>query len=241
MAQWQIEWLSETDSTNNELKRRTDAPNGTVVAARRQTAGRGRLGRSFVSQDGGLYLSALLRPELPPERLLHLTAMVAVAVRRAIAEIGVETQIKWVNDLLCDGKKLCGILVEWSGRAAIVGIGINCNTQTFPDELTEKATSIRNVTKQIIDIDTLAVLVVRELRRMEAVLLTERAKWLEEYAANCLTIGRPVKLLRIGRPPCEAFAVGIDETAALNVRLADGSIETVQSGEAVVRGIDGYI
>lgn len=241
MEIWNVTWLSETDSTNNELKRRADAPHGAVIAARRQTGGRGRRGRSFVSPEGGLYLSALLRPNAAPDELLHLTAMVAVAVRRAIATLGVQTDIKWVNDLLYDGKKLCGILVEWSGTAAVIGIGINCNATTFPDEIAEKATSLRLITGHEIDIPTLAEALVRELRRMDAALLTERAAWLAEYAAHCLTVGRTVRLLRVNKPPEDAFAVGLDEHAALLVRRADGTVEAVQSGEASVRGADGYI
>ena len=92
MAAWEVEWLEETDSTNSELKRRFDAPHGTIVAARRQTGGRGRLGRSFSSPDGGVYLSVLLRPAVSPEKLLHLTAMTGVATRRAIEQVsGVAT------------------------------------------------------------------------------------------------------------------------------------------------------
>lgn len=241
MAAWHIEWLEETDSTNNELKRRLDAPHGTVLAARRQTGGRGRLGRSFSSPDGGVYLSVLLRPSVPPEKLLHLTPMAAVATRRAITEgSGISADLKWVNDLLVDGKKLCGILTEWCGSAAIIGIGINCNIERFPPELQATATSLRLLGREIAP-QTLAESLVRQLETMDAALLTEREAWLAEYAAHCVTVGKPVRLLRGGAELGTAFATGIDGQGGLAVRYADGTEGVIRSGEVSVRGAHGYI
>lgn len=239
---WPVTWLEETDSTNNALKRLPDAPHGTVLAARRQTGGKGRLGRSFSSPEGGLYLSVLLRPSALPEQLLHLTAMAAVAARRAIAQVsGVEAEIKWVNDLLAGGKKLCGILTEWCGRAAIIGIGINCNTTDFPEPLRQSATSLRLLTGHEIDIDALAGAMARQLEALDAAVLDGREAWLSEYAAHCVTVGKPVRLLRGGEELGTAFAVGIDGQGGLQVRYADGSMDVIRTGEVSVRGADGYI
>lgn len=240
MTDWTVTWVEETDSTNQALKERRDAPHGTVLAARRQTHGRGRLGRSFLSPEGGLYLSALLRPNCPPGELMHLTAMVAVAVRRAVASFGVEPEIKWVNDLVCQGKKLCGILVEWSGSAAIIGVGINCNATDFPPEIASTATSLRLLTGHETDIAALAEAVAEALREMDSVLLSGREAYLAEYPAHCVTLGKPVRLLQSGKEPREAFALGLDENAGLLVRFADGHTETVQSGEASIRSFTGY-
>lgn len=241
MAAWDVEWLEETDSTNSELKRRLDAPHGTIVAARRQTGGRGRLGRSFRSPDGGVYLSVLLRPSVPPGELLHLTAMAGVATRRAIEQVsGVAAGIKWVNDLVCDGKKLCGILVEWCGSAAIIGIGINCNTVDFPQELRETATSLRLLTGRDFAPEALAACLAQQLRAMDAALVAGRGAWLDEYAAHCITLGKPVRLLRGGEELGAAFATGIDAEGGLQVRYADGSTGTIRSGEVSVRSTGGY-
>lgn len=239
---WQVTQFDEVDSTNSALKRRPDAPHGTVYVARRQTGGRGRLGRQFASPEGGLYLSVLLRPEVPLGTLLHLTPMAAVAVRRAIFDVcGLEVSIKWINDLLYDGKKLCGILTEAVGEAVIVGIGINCSTEEFPPELREKATSLRHILGVAPEREALLGTVLHRLQEMDAALLSQRAQWLREYADVCVTIGRTVRLLRAGQPPRDALATGIDENGALCVRYADGTTEIIQSGEASVRGADGYI
>ena len=242
MTAWNVEWLDEIDSTNNELKRRMDAPHGTVLAARRQTGGKGRLGRSFCSPEGGVYLSALLRPEVSPEQLLHLTAMAGVAARRAIAALsGIEAGIKWVNDLVYDGKKLCGILVEWCGSAAIIGIGINCSTVDFPAELRASATSLRLLTGRDISPGALAEQLAQELRAMDAALLTGRDAWLAEYAAHCVTLGKPVRLLRGGEDIGDAFAVGIDAQGGLRVRYDNGTEAIIRTGEVSVRGAEGYV
>lgn len=237
MEGWSIEYLETVDSTNAELRRRETAAHGTVLVARHQTAGRGRLGRTF-SSPHGIYCSFLLRRTEMPEQLMHLTAMAAVAVRRALLDAcGVDTRIKWVNDLLLDEKKLCGILVEATGDGRyIVGIGINCNTDLadLPPELRQTAAVIRGNENALIDA------LVRRLREMDEHLLSNRQEWMREYAEHCLTVGRQVRLLRSGEAK-EAFATGVAENGALLVRYPDGTSAAVQSGEATVRGMHGYI
>lgn len=136
------------DSTNDELKRRAAAgcPTGTVLVAERQTGGKGRLGRSFYSPPrGGLYMSLLLRPALPASECMAVTACTAVAVAAAAEQIcGRRAEIKWVNDIMMDGKKLCGILTEGALSAEtglfdylVVGIGVNVASAGFPEELRE--------------------------------------------------------------------------------------------------------
>lgn len=237
MMPWSAEELQAVDSTNAELRRRGSAPHGTVLVARRQSAGRGRLGRTFASPHG-VYLSALLRRDEPPEQLLHLTAMTAVAVRRALLDAcGVDTKIKWVNDLLLGEKKLCGILVEATGDGRyIVGIGINCNTDLLdlPLELRQTAAVIRGDETALIDA------LVRRLEEMDEGLLRNQTAWMREYSEHCCTVGSQVRLLRAGES-AEAFATGVAENGALLVRYPDGTTAAVQSGEASVRGRDGYI
>ena len=240
MDKWQVLYYSQVDSTNNVLKQMEAVEHGTVVHSTLQTAGRGRLGRSFSSQKGGLYLSVYLKREESLDRLLHLTPMVAVAVRRAIGEAcGVDVQIKWINDLVKEGKKLCGILVEIAPQGGvIVGIGINCNTKDFPEELRDIAGSLCDFCTEV-DEEALLQALIRNLQEMDEVLFSHKAQWMEEYATHCVTLGKEVWLLR-GETRRQAYAQAIDENGALIVRLPDGTQETVSSGEAGVRGMYGY-
>ncbi len=243
-----MEIVKETGSTNEDLKKRLQAPHGTALLALRQTGGKGRLGRQFSSPQGGLYLSLLLRPQRPPEALLHLTAMAAVAVRRAILRRwGLDVKIKWTNDLVYEGKKLCGILTELVMAEdglprIIVGVGLNCNglLEDFPEELRSMVTSIRLLTGKTVDVPAAAEGILEELYQMDRVLFTEKAAWLREYEAACITVGREVRIVR-GQEERFATALGIDENGGLRVRLSEGREETISTGEVSVRGMYGYL
>ncbi len=240
---WTLTVLDEIDSTNDALKRHPSAPHGTVLAARKQTGGRGRRGRRFVSPPGGVYLSVLLRPEAPIAQLLHLTPMTALAIRRAIFDAcAVEVQIKWINDLVYGGKKLCGILTEPVGDAVIIGVGVNCSTapEEFPTEVRQMATSLRQITGNAPDPDVLIAAMVRRLHEMDAALLHGREEWMREYAAACVTLGKTVQIVR-GEERRTAFAEGIDASGALLVRYENGETAAINSGEASVRGMYGYL
>lgn len=219
--------LPTVDSTNTYLKAlaKQGAEHGTVVIADHQTGGRGRLGRSFSSPKGqGLYLSLLLKQ--PPD--LRLTPMAAVAVRRAMIEqTGLQPKIKWINDLVADGKKLCGILTELAGDNVIIGIGINC--RGIPHEI---ATSLEALGASA-DRSALAAAVIRHLSAMTP-------QWMAEYKAHCLTIGQDVQLVQNDQIRY-AHVDDMDEEGALLVTLADGSKERIFSGEVSVRGMYGYI
>lgn len=219
--------LPQTDSTNTYLKKcaAQGAPHGSVVIADCQTGGRGRLGRSFASPKGqGLYLSLLLRRS--PD--LRLTPMAAEAARRAILEVsGLDPQIKWINDLVVRGKKLCGILTELTGDAVIIGIGINC--EGIPHEV---ATSLQ-VLGYPVDRSHLAAAVIRQLSQMSE-------QWMESYKDHCLTIGQDVQLIQNDIIRL-AHVDDMDETGALLVTLEDGTKERIFSGEVSVRGMYGYL
>lgn len=247
-----VQVLEETSSTNTAAKDLAahGAPEGTIVIAERQTNGRGRLGRSFASPPGvGLYLSAVLRPEAPPASLLHLTAAAAEAAVEAVFETaGVRPGIKWTNDLVLDRRKLAGILTELSLQAesglveyAVIGIGTNCNhTQAdFPPEVRPIAVSLLEATGCPVDRNVYAAALIRQLHRVSETLFTGKAGWMERYAADCVTIGQDVKVVR-GDTERFAHAGGIDQDGGLLVTYADGSRETVSSGEVSVRGMYGY-
>ena len=248
----QVVCLKETDSTNDECKRRAmaGAPTGLAVTADVQTGGRGRRGRSFQSLAGkGLYLSVLLRPQVPLEEVSQLTAWTAVAVCRAVeAASGVRPTVKWPNDVLVDGKKLCGILTELGVEAetgslsyVVVGMGTNL-TQTredFGPELADKAVSLAMLGAPVTRRE-LAAALLRELDAMNAAFPQGREACLAEYRRRCVTLGREVRLVS-PQGEVNATALDVDGAFALRVRLADGSEETVSSGEVSVRGLLGYI
>ena len=247
----QLHVMVSVDSTNNYLKALAaqGAPDGTSAIADRQTAGRGRRGRSFFSPEGqGLYLSVLLRPQARPDQLMHLTAMSAVAASRAVASVcGRRPGIKWTNDLVFGTRKLAGILTELSVVAetmetdyVVVGIGVNCAQSAFPEELREIATSIRMECGTPVDRCALAAALLREFSRMEDALMTQRDAWLREFAENCVTIGRDVRILRAGTERA-AHADGIGPEAELLVTYPDGTKDAVTSGEVSVRGMYGYL
>ena len=212
-----------------------DAPHGTVLCSESQTAGRGRLGRTFVSSEGGLYLSVLLRRQEPLDQLLHVTPMAAVAVRRAIRDLcPTEVDIKWINDLQIRGKKICGILTEVAPQGGvIIGIGINCNTLSFPEELKDIAGSLREFCGKI-DTESLLQALIRRLAELDEGLFSQKAQWMEEYRQHCISLHRNVLLLSpTGQR--EAYAEDIGENGELLVRLPDGSREAVSMGEVSLR------
>ena len=249
----QLTCLSTVSSTNDLLKAMAEegAAEGTVLVAGEQTRGKGRLGRSFTSAAGkGIYLSALLRPELSPEALLPLTGFVAEAMVRAVARAaGAEARIKWVNDLILNGRKLCGILTESAFSSAgrlkyvVVGIGLNVNyeTEDFPPELRAMAGSLKTETGESYPLPNLAAAMIEELDRLyDALLRGDAAPYLAAYRQRCLTLRRDVRLIQndLSTP---AYALDVDEALGLLVRYPDGTETTVRSGEASVRGLTGYV
>lgn len=231
----------ETDSTNLALRRLAaeGAVDGTVFWSARQSAGRGRLGRSFASPEGGLYYSMLLEASAEPERDLLLTPAAGLATCRAIERVcAVRCGVKWPNDLLLEGKKVCGMLVEGfaaAGRRWIaIGIGVNVNTPAFPPELAETAASLKQLTGRETAVETLAAALTEELDAVIPAARRSDGALLDDYRARCLTTGRRVLLLRDGVSR-EAEALGVDADYALRVRFDDGSEAAVRSGEVSIR------
>lgn len=245
----EIRHLETVDSTNEEIKRALaagDAPDGLAVIAAEQTAGRGRRGRSFLSAAGkGLYCSVLLKPDCPPEDLAMLTAWAAVAVRDAIEKVcGVSPAIKWPNDLVVDGKKLCGILTELvtlPETGVILGIGVNLSqtAEDFGPELAPIAASLAQAAGKEIDAGLLTFAVLRELDTLYRSFPGKRADYLRRYGENCLTRGEVWVVGEDARR--HAVVTGINEDFSLLVRYDTGETEVIRSGEVSVRGIYGYI
>lgn len=240
-------------STNDIAKEmaRNGAPEGTVIIAQAQTAGRGRMGRSFHAPAGlGLYFSLILRPKCNPNALLHLTCAAAKATCDGVENcIGFRPQIKWTNDLIGDGRKLGGILTELSVSSktglvewAVIGIGINCNhsPEDFPPELQDMASSLKQIMGRNYLPSDLAAHLMQALYRMNCQLFSHKEDILKKYRQDCITVGQQIMLVRDN----ERFygtALDVDSDGGLTVRLDNGAIETVQSGEVSVRGLYGYI
>lgn len=247
-AERQLIVLSSVDSTNTYAKQlaKHGVPHGTVVIADCQTAGRGRLGRSFSSPKGlGLYCSVVLRPSAAAESLMNLTVFAAEAARRAVFEVcGVAAGIKWINDLVYARKKLCGILTELTFSpdgapdCAIVGIGINCNqlAEDFPEDVRDMAISLRQILSREIDRAALAAAFLRQLDAATGM----PQPWLEDYRSHCITLGQDVQLVQNGLVRY-AHADSMDDSGALLVTLSDGTKERIFSGEVSVRGMYGYV
>lgn len=246
----QIHWYDETDSTNDRAKAmaREGAPHGTVLIADRQTAGKGRLGRSFQSPGGmGIYTSILLRPQCSADQLMHLTCAAAVKVCDAIAQsTTVRPGIKWTNDLIWENKKLGGILTELvsvSGQiCVIIGIGINyCQSPgDFPKELRDMACSLSMATGKEIDRADVAARIISAMSDMDTKLLSGKAEFMDAYRRSCITVGKDICLLR-GDHVLYGRAEGVDDNGGLLVTFQDGHTESVSSGEVSVRGMYGYV
>lgn len=239
-------------STNTYLKEvaRKGAPEGTVVIARNQTDGRGRLGRIFHSPTGkGIYFSLLLRPDLPAESLMHLTCAVGVAVCNAVESVtGFRPGIKWINDLVAGSKKAGGILTELSfgptGNVAyaVIGIGINCShtPEDFPPELQDIATSLAQYTGRPCDQSKLIAELIAQLYNMYGTLVSSRKQIMEAYRKDCITLGKEIQVIQ-GDIKEIAKALDVLDDGSLLVRYANGHETAVNSGEVTVRGMYGYI
>ena len=238
--------FSHLASSNTTAKQMAadGAPDGTVVIAESQSAGRGRMQRSFFSPDGtGLYMSVLLRRPLSAAMAVRLTPTVAVCVAEAIEAVSGRTAcIKWINDVYLDGKKACGILTESALGAdgtldfAVVGIGVNVlpPQEGFPPEIADIATAV--LPKGAEAADVRERLTAEILNRLYAALENLGSPdILSEYRRRVLLLGERVFVRRMDEEGREAIALSVDENFRLHVRTADGSEEILDSGEVSVK------
>ncbi len=246
-----VRYCAVTDSTNNEARRLAEAgaPSGTLVVAEEQNQGKGRRGRSWMMAPGSaVAMTLLLRPEIAPTHASMLTLVMGVAVARACKIFcGVETKIKWPNDVVAAGRKLCGILTEMSSEIdyinyLVIGAGINTYVRDFPEELAKKAVSLHELTGSRPDRAGLIAECMRQFELCyEEFLKTQDLSGLkDEYNALLAGIGGRVRVLEPGNE-YDGVSEGINEHGELLVRRDDGKIEEVYAGEVSVRGIYGYV
>lgn len=247
----QILRFEETDSTNIQARRLAEAgaEEGTTVLAESQYAGKGRLGRNWVSPSGtGIWMSLVLRPQIAPERASQLTLVAALAVANGIEDAcGLKGQIKWPNDIVMSGKKICGILTEMSTemmqiRYVIVGIGINVNVTEFPQEIAETASSLYLEAGRLLNREEIIACIMKRMGEYyEQFLQTADLSGIkEEYEDKLANLGRQVKVLDPDGT-YSGLCRGITEEGELLVEKADGTVRHVISGEVSVRGIYGYV
>lgn len=254
-----IVYYDATDSTNLRIRELGDAgaPHGTLAVADRQTAGRGRRGRSWESPPGSsIYMSILLRPDIPPDRAPMLTLVMALSVAEGIRQCmetggdsgnSLEIQIKWPNDIIISGKKLAGILTEMSSQVdyinhVTVGVGINVNRTEFPEEIRETASSLCLECGHTVKRAPLIAAVMERLEDNYDIFLRtlDLSGLLERYSALLVNRDREVMVLGT-KEQYRAYALGINSTGELIVRREDGSTEEIFAGEVSVRGVYGYV
>ena len=234
----EIKYFKETESTNIIAHEIASSVNdGTVVIAEAQTAGRGRLGRKWISPEGGIWLSIILKPKIQPIHAPRITLLAGVCVARTIRSFGLPAKIKWPNDILINGKKVCGTLTEIRAEAdiidyLIVGIGIDANvdTESFPDEIRDSSTSLK---KEIGAKINRAGFVRKLLEEFDGLYLKFQDQGfksiLEEWRNMSATIGEWVKITTQTHS-IYGEAIGVDNEGALILETSEGHLEKIVSG-----------
>ena len=237
---FEIKSFDTLESTNTEAlnQARSGAAEGLCVTAREQTAGRGRYGRTWISgRDAGLFLSVVLRPKIQPVNFPLITLMTGVVVHDTLAELGVSSDIKWVNDIHVDGKKICGILAETTdtndGIAIVVGIGVNMNSESFPPYLAANSTSLAEELGRTVGRDELIKAVTRLLDKFYGILTGDNGpvEIIEHWRKRSSYFeGKSVRAVMESETILGTTA-GLEPNGALRVAKSDGSIAIIQAGD----------
>lgn len=244
-------YVEEVDSTNTLAKRLAEegAPHGTLVTADEQTQGRGRRGRVWKTPKGtNVSMTILLRPDLEPERASMLTIVMGLSVAEGLKQLtGLSVGIKWPNDAVLNGKKMCGILTEMSAQIdyvnyVVTGTGINVNLASVPEGLEDIATSLLIETGHTFRrSEVIEAVAKRFAENYEIFMETKDLSGLQEaYNKILANRNREVKVLDQAAP-YEGVALGIDSRGELLVRCGDGTVSKVYAGEVSVRGLYGYV
>ena len=244
-----VHFARKTDSTNLWIKRlaKEGAPEGTLALAEFQSAGRGRLGRSWEVPEGtSVMMSILLRPKFEPQYAPTLTLVMGMAVAKAVKNLGFDVSIKWPNDVVVSHKKICGILTEMGVRDgkidyAVIGVGINVNIKEFPEEMADKATSLYLESGKEFDRSQIPGLVMEAFEKYyeKFAATCDLSGLKEEYESILANYNQPVRVL--AKEPYEGVARGITDGGELLVEKTDGTIVAVSAGEVSVRGLYSYV
>jgi BirA family biotin operon repressor/biotin-[acetyl-CoA-carboxylase] ligase len=244
-------FLESVGSTNNYAKKIAEegAASGTLVIAEEQTGGKGRRGRTWTAAPGSnVMMTLLLRPEIQPEHASMLTLLMALAVAGGIRKMtGLDARIKWPNDVVVNGKKICGILTEMNTEVdyinyVVIGTGINVNQEAFPEEIAHMAGSLYGELGQKVSRSALIQAILEELETLyEIFLKTEDLSELcEKYNEICANVGHEIRVLEPGNE-YTGMTEGINSKGELVVQKGNGECVCVYSGEVSVRGLYGYV
>jgi BirA family biotin operon repressor/biotin-[acetyl-CoA-carboxylase] ligase len=247
-----LTFFEQVDSTNRYAKQIAEGGflDGTVIMADEQLNGRGRMGRNWVSPKGkGIWMTIMLKPKINPADASKVTLLAACAICKAIEVIcGLYTKIKWPNDIVLNGKKLCGILTEMSAEIdeinyLIIGIGVNVNIDLdeFPKELQDIATSIKIEKGDMVIRKEVAAAIINHFERYyKAFIKTGSIKeYINEYKEKSAVLGKEV-IVTSSTLELRGTVVDISEEGQLQLELKDGSIKEIISGEVSLRGLTGY-
>ncbi len=239
------EYLDVADSTNTLLKKRASlsGSENTVLITEHQTAGRGRLGKTFFSPRGcGIYFSYLIKPELSLSDGVFITVAAAVSMTRALARIfGIDTKIKWVNDIYFGDKKLCGILTESSALPcgklsyAVLGLGINLKNPPggYPEDFAYKTTNLENIVGEVSS-EQKALLICEFIREFDRLIADFTRSYIKEYKEKSCLLGREIEILS-GEHRGSGIALDIDENANLVVKASSGETVALSSGDVSIK------
>lgn len=238
--------FNEVMSTNTIAKflSMNGVGNGAVVISEKQTKARGRSGKNWESPLGGVWLSIILNPNVNHSKIPLITLATGVAVENTLKRIGVKnTEIKWPNDILIHGKKVCGILTEAitsfnTIESVIIGVGIDANIsiENFPEELRENMTTLNDEIGEKVDENLLIKLFLEEFEKISEQFINEEYETiLKEWRKNSYTIGKIVEVHEPFSKPYDGYVLGISRDGSLVVEKIDGTLEKVISGECIIK------
>lgn len=236
----------EVSSTNTVAKflSKTGDENGSVVISEKQTGGRGRSGKTWESPLGGVWLSIILTPNVDDSQIPLITLATGVAVAKTLEKIGIENpEIKWPNDIMINGKKVCGILTEAMTNSntietVVIGVGIDANLtiEDFPEELQSETTTLENELGRKGDENLLIKLFLEEFEKISELFNhDDYEKILKEWRKRSYSIGKIVEVRKPFNKHYDAYVLGISKEGALVVEKNDGTLEKVISGECIIK------
>ncbi|WMJ80107.1 biotin--[acetyl-CoA-carboxylase] ligase [Clostridium sp. MB40-C1] len=247
-----IVYLESVDSTNNEAKKlaNKDVVEGTVVIAEEQIMGKGRLGRNFISPKyKGIWMSIILTPDINPMNVPKITQVAAASVIMGLKKNGIKAFVKWPNDIVINGKKICGILTEMSGEInkvnyVIVGIGINVNVEEdeFTEEIRDIASSLKIQSGKTINRKEVVSSVLNYFEELYEEFVTKENidTSIKICRESSILLGKEIKIIERNNKFL-AKALNLSNEGRLIIQHSDGKVEEIMSGEVSVRGINGYI
>jgi len=242
----EIVYFKETDSTNRQARMlaKEGAPHGTLVIADTQSAGRGRRGRGWISPAGeGIFMSLIVRPQVHPSQVAKMSLTLALCVARAIARTaGLDARIKWPNDIVIGGRKVCGLLLEMDATAKkvesiVAGVGINVHQTVFDEEIAHTASSLDLLAGKRVSRSEIVRAFLEEFE--QAMALADGAM-MDAYRERSATIGQRVQVIGLDST-YTGRAKGITQSGSLLVEDEAGDLKEVLAADVSVRGIMGYV